>query len=44
MVTDVEQRQMWVEQEDSVYPIVPTGAALHQMVERPSSVAETAAD
>ena len=32
-----------VEQEDSVYPMVPTGAAVHQMVERPSPIAETAA-
>ena len=33
-----------VEQENSVYPMVPTGAALHQMVECSSSIAETAAD
>jgi acetolactate synthase-1/2/3 large subunit len=26
-----------VEQEDSVYPMVPTGAALHDMIRRPSS-------
>jgi acetolactate synthase-1/2/3 large subunit len=35
-----------VEQEDSVYPMVPAGAALHAMIRRPhpSAIAETAAD
>src|SRR5215467_8837356 len=33
-----------VEQEDTVYPIVPAGAALHQMIRRPSPIAETGAD
>jgi len=33
-----------VEQEDSVYPMVPTGAALHEMIRRPSSLVETGAD
>jgi acetolactate synthase-1/2/3 large subunit len=33
-----------VEQEDSVYPMVPTGAALHQMIVRPSAIVETGAD
>jgi acetolactate synthase-1/2/3 large subunit len=33
-----------VEQEDSVYPMVPAGADLHQMIRRPSPIAETAAD
>jgi len=33
-----------VEQEDSVFPMVPSGAALHQMIRRPSPVLETAAD
>jgi acetolactate synthase I/II/III large subunit len=33
-----------VEQEDSVYPMVPVGAALHQMIRRPSPIVETAAD
>ena len=35
-----------VEQEDSVYPMVPTGAALHQMIRRPmqSQIVETADD
>ncbi len=35
-----------VEQEDSVYPMVPTGAALHQMIRRPmpSPIVETADD
>jgi acetolactate synthase-1/2/3 large subunit len=32
-----------VEQEDSVFPMVPTGAALHQMIRRPSPLVETAA-
>jgi len=26
-----------VEQEDSVYPMVPAGAALHDMIRRPNS-------
>jgi acetolactate synthase-1/2/3 large subunit len=33
-----------VEQEDSVYPMVPTGAGLHQMIRRPSPLVETAMD
>ena len=35
-----------VEQEDSVYPMVPAGADLHAMIRRPapSAIAETAAD
>jgi acetolactate synthase I/II/III large subunit len=33
-----------VELEDSVFPMVPAGAALHQMIRRPMPVAETAAD
>src|SRR4029453_18461512 len=33
-----------VEQEDSVYPMVPAGAHLHKMIRRPSPIAETAAD
>ena len=35
-----------VEQEDSVYPMVPAGAALHDMIRRPSPspIAETGAD
>jgi acetolactate synthase-1/2/3 large subunit len=33
-----------VEQEDSVYPMVPAGAALHQMIRRPSVLAETGSD
>ena len=38
-----------VEQEDSVYPMVPTGADLHDMIRRPavsgaSPIAETGAD
>jgi acetolactate synthase-1/2/3 large subunit len=31
-----------VEQEDSVYPMVPAGAALHEMIRRPSVLVETA--
>jgi acetolactate synthase-1/2/3 large subunit len=31
-----------VEQEDSVYPMVPAGAALHEMIRRPSPIVETA--
>jgi acetolactate synthase-1/2/3 large subunit len=33
-----------VEQEDSVYPMVPAGADLDKMIRRPSPIAETAAD
>ena len=33
-----------VEQEDTVYPMVPAGAALHEMIRRPSPIAETGAD
>jgi acetolactate synthase-1/2/3 large subunit len=36
-----------VEQEDSVYPMVPAGAALHDMIRRPSTaspIVETAED
>jgi acetolactate synthase-1/2/3 large subunit len=33
-----------VEQEDSVYPMVPAGADLHKMILRPSPIVETAAD
>jgi acetolactate synthase I/II/III large subunit len=33
-----------VEQEDSVFPMVPAGADLHKMILRPSSIVETAAD
>ncbi|HEY5920291.1 MAG TPA: biosynthetic-type acetolactate synthase large subunit [Kofleriaceae bacterium] len=33
-----------VEQEDSVYPMVPAGAALDEMIRRPSSIVETAED
>jgi acetolactate synthase-1/2/3 large subunit len=33
-----------VEQEDSVYPMVPSGADLHKMIRRPSPIVETAAD
>jgi acetolactate synthase-1/2/3 large subunit len=33
-----------VEQEDTVYPMVPAGADLHRMIRRPSAIAETAAD
>ena len=32
-----------VEQEDSVFPMVPSGAALHQMIRRPNPLVETAA-
>jgi acetolactate synthase-1/2/3 large subunit len=32
-----------VEQEDSVYPMVPAGGALHEMIRRPNSpLVETA--
>ncbi|HEY6292151.1 MAG TPA: biosynthetic-type acetolactate synthase large subunit [Terriglobia bacterium] len=33
-----------VEQEDSVYPMVAAGAALHEMIRRPDPLEETAAD
>ena len=33
-----------VEQEDSVYPMVPAGADLHNMIRRPSPIVETALD
>jgi acetolactate synthase-1/2/3 large subunit len=33
-----------VEQEDTVYPMVPAGAGLHDMIRRPSPIVETAAD
>ncbi len=33
-----------VEQEDSVYPMVPAGADLHGMIRRPSPIVETSAD
>ena len=33
-----------VEQEDSVFPMVPAGASLHEMIRRPSSIVETGAD
>jgi acetolactate synthase-1/2/3 large subunit len=33
-----------VEQEDSVYPMVPAGADLHAMIRRPSAIVETALD
>ena len=33
-----------VEQEDSVFPMVPAGVDLHKMVRRPSPIVETAAD
>jgi acetolactate synthase I/II/III large subunit len=33
-----------VEQEDSVFPMVPAGADLHKMIRRPSPLAETGAD
>jgi acetolactate synthase-1/2/3 large subunit len=33
-----------VEQEDSVYPMVPAGAALHDMIRRPTPLIETAQD
>ena len=33
-----------VEQEDAVYPMVPAGAALHDMIRRPSPIVETATD
>jgi acetolactate synthase-1/2/3 large subunit len=33
-----------VEQEDTVYPMVPAGASLHEMVRRPNPLEETASD
>jgi acetolactate synthase-1/2/3 large subunit len=33
-----------VEQEDSVYPMVPSGADLDEMIRRPSPIVETAQD
>jgi acetolactate synthase I/II/III large subunit len=33
-----------VEQEDTVYPMVSPGAALHDMIKRPTTLAETGAD
>jgi acetolactate synthase-1/2/3 large subunit len=33
-----------VEQEDTVYPMVPAGADLHKMIRRPSPIVETAKD
>jgi len=33
-----------VEQEDTVYPMVPAGADLHQMIRRPSPLVESAND
>ena len=33
-----------VEQEDSVFPMVPAGADLDEMIRRPSPIVETAAD
>jgi len=33
-----------VEQEDSVYPMVAPGAALHEMIRRPNPIVETATD
>ncbi len=33
-----------VEQEDSVYPMVPGGAALHEMIRRPTPLVETSQD
>ena len=33
-----------VEQEDTVYPMVPAGADLHAMIRRPSPLVETASD
>jgi acetolactate synthase-1/2/3 large subunit len=33
-----------VEQEDAVYPMVPAGADLHDMIRRPSAIVETAED
>ena len=36
--------ELQVEQEDSVYPMVPAGADLHAMIRRPSPLVETAED
>jgi len=33
-----------VEQEDSVYPMVATGAALHEMIRRPSPIVKSAVE
>lgn len=33
-----------VEQEDAVYPMVPAGAGLHEMIRRPSAIVETPQD
>jgi acetolactate synthase I/II/III large subunit len=33
-----------VEQEDSVYPMVPAGGSLHEMIRRPNPIVETGAD
>jgi len=33
-----------VEKEDSVYPMIPAGASLHEMIRRPSPIVETAQD
>jgi acetolactate synthase I/II/III large subunit len=33
-----------VEQEDAVYPMVPAGADLHDMIRRPGPIVETADD
>jgi acetolactate synthase-1/2/3 large subunit len=33
-----------VEQEDSVYPMVPAGGSLHEMIRRPGPIVETGAD
>ena len=33
-----------VEQEDTVYPMVPAGADLHAMIRRPDPAVETATD
>ncbi len=33
-----------VEQEDTVYPMVPAGGDLHAMIRRPNPIVETAAD
>ena len=33
-----------VEQEDSVFPMVPLGADLHDMIRRPSPLVETPSD
>ena len=33
-----------VEQEDTVYPMVPAGADLHAMIRRPNPIVETGAD